>query len=262
MRSGGRGSLGLGLAVGYLGLIVLIPIAALAWNGLSQGWGSFWDVITQPEVAAALQLTIVLAAIVTVVSEVMGTITAWVLVRYRFPGRTIMDALVDLPFALPTIVAGLTLLALYGPKSPFGVNIAFTRFGIGVALLLVTLPFVVRGVQPLLRELDLEAEQAAASLGANQWVTFRRITMPQIWPGILAGSGLAFARALGEFGAVVLIAGNLPFRTEVASVSIFGFIQSDEPQSAAAVSLVLLVFSLVALAIFDFMERRSARGLG
>ena len=215
-----------------------------------------------PEVAAALQLTIVLAAIVTVVSAVMGTITAWVLVRYRFPGRTIMDALVDLPFALPTIVAGLTLLALYGPKSPFGVNIAFTRFGIGVALLLVTLPFVVRGVQPLLRELDLEAEQAAASLGANQWVTFRRITMPQIWPGILAGSGLAFARALGEFGAVVLIAGNLPFRTEVASVSIFGFIQSDEPQSAAAVSLVLLVFSLVALAIFDFMERRSARGLG
>ena len=159
MRSGGRGSLGLGLAVGYLGLIVLIPIAALAWNGLSQGWGSFWDVITQPEVAAALQLTIVLAALVTVVSAVMGTITAWVLVRYRFPGRTIMDALVDLPFALPTIVAGLTLLALYGPKSPFGVNIAFTRFGIGVALLLVTLPFVVRGVQPLLRELDLEAEQ-------------------------------------------------------------------------------------------------------
>jgi len=256
-----RGTLGIGIAVGYLGLIVLIPIAALAWSGLSQGPASFWAAVSQPEVAAAIQLSVVLAAIVTLINAVMGTIIAWVLVRYRFFGRSVVDALVDLPFALPTIVAGLTLLALYGPNSPFGINIAFTRIGIAVALLLVTLPFIVRSVQPLLREADHEAEQAAASLGASPWVTFRRITLPELWPGILAGSGLGFARALGEFGAIILIAGNLPFKTQMASVTIFGFIQSDEPQGAAAVSLVLLVLSFMSLALFDYLERRSARSL-
>jgi sulfate transport system permease protein len=240
----------------------MIPMAALAWAGLSQGATSFWQAITQPETLAALQLTIVIAAIVAVINAVMGTLIAWVLVRYRFPGRGIVDGLIDLPFALPTIVAGLTLLALYGPNSPFGVNIGFTRTGIAVALLLVTLPFVVRAVQPLLREADLEAEQAAASLGASPAYVFRRIIFPGIRPGIFSGCGLAFARAIGEFGAVVLIAGNLPFETKMSSVDIFGLIEQDQPEAAAAVSLVLLVISIAALAVFDYLERRSARGLG
>lgn len=252
----------MGLAIAYLGLIVMIPIAALAWAGLSQGPASFWDAVSAPETAAALTLTIWLSAVVAVVNAVMGTVIAWVLVRYRFPGRAIVDGLIDLPFALPTIVAGLTLLALYGPNSPFGVNIAFTRAGIAVALLLVTLPFVVRAVQPLLREADREAEQAAASLGAGPVTIFRRITLPEIRAGILAGSGLGFARALGEFGAVVLIAGNLPFETKLASVDIFGLIETDRPEAAAAVSLVLLVLSMASLVLFDFLERRSEHRLG
>lgn len=252
----------MGLAVGYLGLIVMIPMAALAWAGLSQGATSFWAAITEPETMAALQLTIAISAIVAVINAVMGTLIAWVLVRYRFPGKGIVDGLIDLPFALPTIVAGLTLLAIYGPNSPFGVNIGFSRVGIAVALLLVTLPFVVRAVQPLLRESDIEAEQAAASLGASPIYIFRRIILPGIRPGILSGSGLAFARAIGEFGAVVLIAGNLPFETKMSSVDIFGLIEQDKPDAAAAVSLVLLLISLGSLALFDFLERRSAREAG
>lgn len=262
LRRRGNGALSMGLAIGYLGLMVMIPMAALAWAGVSQSATSFWEAITQPETLAALQLTLAISAIVAVVNAVMGTLIAWVLVRYRFPGRGIVDGLIDLPFALPTIVAGLTLLAIYGPNSPLGINIGFSRTGIAVALLLVTLPFVVRAVQPLLREADLEAEQAAASLGASPAYVFRRIIFPGIRPGILAGSGLAFARAIGEFGAVVLIAGNLPFQTKMSSVDIFGLIEQDQPQAAAAVSLVLLVISIAALAIFDFLERRSARGLG
>lgn len=262
LRRRGSGALSAGLAIAYLGLIVMIPMAALAWAGLSQGATSFWQAITEPETLAALQLTVVISAIIAVVNAVMGTLIAWVLVRYRFPGRAIVDGLIDLPFALPTIVAGLTLLALYGPNSPFGVNIGFTRVGIAVALLLVTLPFVVRAVQPLLREADLEAEQAAASLGASPAYVFRRIVFPGIRPGIFSGCGLAFARAIGEFGAIVLIAGNLPFETKMASVDIFGLIEQDQPEAAAAVSLVLLVISITALAVFDYLERRSARGLG
>lgn len=260
-RRRGGGALSAGLAIAYLGLIVMIPMAALAWAGLSQGATSFWQAITEPETMAALQLTIALSAIIAVVNAVMGTLIAWVLVRYRFPGRGIVDGLIDLPFALPTIVAGLTLLALYGPNSPFGVNIGFTRTGIAVALLLVTLPFVVRAVQPLLREADLEAEQAAASLGASPAYVFRRIIFPGIRPGVFSGCGLAFARAIGEFGAVILIAGNLPFKTKMSSVDIFGLIEQDKPEAAAAVSLVLLIISITALAVFDYLERRSARGL-
>jgi sulfate transport system permease protein len=252
-------SIGVGLAVAYLSLIVLIPIAALTWAGVAQGPRSFWDSITAPESLAALILTIWIAAIVVVVNAVMGTLIAWMLIRVRFPGRAIVDALIDLPFALPTIVAGLTLLALYGPNSPFGVNIAYTRIGIIAALLLVTLPFVVRAVQPLLREADAEAEEAAASLGAGPATVFRRITFPAIYAGILGGSGLAFARALGEFGAVVLIAGNLPFETKMASVDIFGLIESDRTDDAAAVSLALLVLSLASLALFDLLVRRQQR---
>jgi sulfate transport system permease protein len=201
------------------------------------------------EAVAALKLTIGASVIVAVINAVAGTAIAWVLVRDRFPGRRIVNALIDLPFALPTIVAGLTLLALYGPKGPVGINVAFTRAAIVLALLFVTLPFVVRSVQPVLEALDPEVEQAAASLGASPLTSFRRVVLPSLRPAILSGTGLALGRALGEFGSVVLISGNLPFKTEVASVFIFGQIESDAVTGAAAVSVVLLVASVVVLGV-------------
>ena len=180
-------------------------------------------------------------------NAVFGTTIAWVLVRDRFPGRGLVDAVIDLPFALPTIVAGLTLLALYGPGGPFGIDVAFTRIGTLFALLFVTLPFVVRAVQPVLLELDEEMEEAAASLGARSFAIFRRIVFPNLLPAILSGVALAFARAIGEFGAVVLISGNLPFKTEVSSVYIFQQVESDNSTGAAAVSVLLLLISLAVL---------------
>jgi sulfate/thiosulfate transport system permease protein len=194
-----------------------------------------------------------------VVNAFAGTAIAWTLVRDRFPGQGIVNALVDLPFALPTIVAGLTLLALYGPNSPSGVNVAFTRWAILLALLFVTLPFVVRTVQPVLLELDREMEDAAASLGANKLATFRRIVLPNIFPAILSGVALAFARAVGEFGAVVLISGNLPFKTEVAAVYVFGRIESGDPGGAAAASVVILVITFAVLLGIGGIRRWATR---
>ncbi len=181
------------------------------------------------------------------------------LVRDSFRGKGFVNSLVDLPFALPTIVAGLTLLALYGPRSPIGVDVAYTRTAVVLALLFVTLPFVVRAVQPVLQELDQEMEEAAASLGASSLTTFRRIVLPNLMPAILSGGALAFGRAVGEFGSVVLITGNIPFDTEVAPVHIFGLIESDAPISAAAVAVVLLVIALVVLVAADILERRGRR---
>jgi sulfate transport system permease protein len=189
----------------------------------------------------------------------MGTALAWVLVRDRFPGKGAVDALIDLPFALPTIVAGLTLIALYGPKSPFGINAAYTRAGIALALLFVTLPFVVRAVQPVLAELDREMEEAAQALGASPWTTFRLVVLPNLLPAILSGMGLAFARAVGEFGSVVLISGNIPFKTEVAAVNIFTQVENDNPTAAAAVSVVLLALSMGVLGAIALLERRGSR---
>jgi sulfate/thiosulfate transport system permease protein len=189
----------------------------------------------------------------------MGTIVAWILVRDRFPGQSIVNALVDLPFALPTIVAGLTLLTLYGPTSPVNVDVAFSRAAVLLALLFVTLPFVIRTVQPVLLELDREMEEAAASLGAGSFQIFRRIILPNLLPAILSGVALAFARAIGEFGALVLITGNLPFKTEVASVYIFGRIESGDPRSAAAVSVVLLVITFLSLLLIGALRRRVTR---
>lgn len=260
--AGGRrlgAPLGLGVATIYLSLVVLIPLAAIVARSQEGGWSGFWDAITAPQAEAALGLTLGVAVVVCLINAVMGTIIAWVLVRDRFPGRGVVNSLIDLPFALPTIVAGLTLLALYGPKSPLGVNVAFTRAGIVLALLLVSLPFVVRSVQPVLIELDLEMEEAAASLGAGPLQTFRHVIFPALLPAVLGGSGLAFARALGEFGAIALIAGNVPFDTELASVYIYGQIESDRPVSAAAVSVALLVLSLAALLILSALERFAAR---
>ncbi len=186
----------------------------------------------------------------SLVNAVLGTITAWVLVRDDFRGKALMNAMIDLPFALPTIVAGLTLLALYGPKSPIGIDVAYTRAAIVLALMFVTLPFVVRTVQPVLQELDVEMEEAAKSLGASELTTFRRVILPNILPGILSGIALAFAKAVGEFGSLVIITGNLPFKTEVSSVYIFGRIESGDGTGAAATAVVLLV-DLVRVAPLD-----------
>jgi sulfate transport system permease protein len=233
--------------MGYISLVVLLPLAALIWSSRSHGLGTFWQQATQGEAMSALKLTLGLAAVCALVNAVAGTAIAWVLVRDRFPGRGVVDAVIDLPFALPTIVAGLTLLALYGPGGPFGIDVAFTRMGILLALLFVTLPFVVRAVQPVLLELDTEMEEAAASLGARSFAVFRRIVFPNLLPAILSGVALAFARAIGEFGAVVLISGNLPFKTEVSSVYIFQQVESDNAAGAAAVSVLLLAISLAVL---------------
>ncbi|HYX77053.1 MAG TPA: sulfate ABC transporter permease subunit CysT [Gaiellaceae bacterium] len=238
------GALARGMAIGYLSLIVLIPLAALVWSSRSQGWDTFWHEVTKPQSVAALKLSLVCSVLVAIFNAVTGTALAWVLVRDDFRGKEFVNSVIDLPFALPTIVAGLTLLELYGPNSPFGVNVAFQRSGIVLALLFVTLPFVVRAVQPVLMELDREMEEAAASLGAGRVATFRRIVFPNLLPAILSGVALAFARAVGEFGSVVLISGNIPFKTEVSSVYIAGQIESDNAVGAAAVSVVLLAISL------------------
>jgi sulfate/thiosulfate transport system permease protein len=227
--------------------MVALPLAALAWEAKSEGAQSFWDAVSAPEAVAALKLTLAAAAIVALVNAVLGTVTAWVLVRDDFRGKSIVNAIIDLPFALPTIVAGLTLLALYGPTSPIGINVAFTKTAIVLAMMFVTLPFVVRTVQPVLQELDPELEQAAHSLGASRATTFRRIVFPNILPGILSGVALAFAKAVGEFGALVIITGNVPFDTEASSVYIFGRIESGDSAGAAAVAVVLLAISFLTL---------------
>ena len=232
---------------------MLLPLAALAAR--AHGWSA----VTSAQAVAALKLTLVASFGVAAVNAVAGTAIAWTLVRDRFVGQSFVNALVDLPFALPTVVVGLTLLALYGPKSPAGVNVAFTRWSILLALLFVTLPFVVRTVQPVLLELDREVEDAAASLGASRFATFRRIILPNILPAILSGVALAFARAVGEFGSVVLISGNLPFKTEVVSVYVFGRIESGDPGGAAAASVVILAISLAVLLAIGALRRLATR---
>jgi sulfate transport system permease protein len=248
-------SLTLGLGTLYLSLMVLVPLAAVVWRSQSGGWGAFWDAVASPRAVSALKLTVAISLAVALINAVMGTLLAWVLVRDRFRGRRVVEALVDMPFALPTIVAGLTMIALYGPRSPLGVDVAYSRAGIALALLFVTLPFVVRAVQPVLMELDREVEEAAASLGAKPATIFFRVILPNLRPAIFTGVGLAFSRALGEFGSVVLIAGNVPFSTELSSVLIFGQIESGNPGGAAAVSVVLLSISLVVLVGLSVAER-------
>jgi sulfate transport system permease protein len=227
----------------YMSVIVLIPLAAVAVKAFSGGLGAFWDSVTSPAALRSLVITLTVSLLVAAIGVVMGTLVAWVLVRDQFPGKRFLNALIDLPFALPTIVAGLTLLALYGPDSPFGIHLAYTRAAVVAALLFVTLPFVVRSVQPVLIELDREVEEAAASLGASNATTFRRIVLPALRPAILSGAALAFARSVGEIGSLVLIVGKV----QIASIVIFADIESDAPQAAASLSVVLLAISLVIL---------------
>jgi sulfate transport system permease protein len=243
--------------------MVLLPIAALVYESTGEGARSFWDAVSSPEAVSALELTLGTSLAVTALNGVLGTITAWVLVRDDFRGKSIVNAIIDLPFALPTIVAGLTLLALYGPTSPVGVNVAFTKTAIVLALMFVTLPFVVRTVQPVLQELDPELEDAAHSLGASNVRTFRRVVFPSILPGILSGLALAFAKAVGEFGSLVIITGNIPFETEVSSVYIYGRIESGDTVAASAVAVVLLTVSfatLLAIGVIRSFATRHERG--
>ena len=247
------------LATAYLSLIVLVPLAAVVARSTDNGLSGFWDAISGQEAWSAIKFTVLVSLVVVAVNAVTGTVIAWVLVRDEFPGKRFVNAIIDLPFALPTIVAGLTLLALYGPKGPVGIDVAFTKGAVVLALLFVTLPFVVRSVQPVLLELDREMEDAAASLGAGPFTVFRRIILPNLRPAILSGVGLGFARALGEFGSVVLISGNLPFKTEVASVFVFGQIESDRIVTAASVSVLLMAISFVLLLGIAALSSRGAR---
>jgi sulfate transport system permease protein len=254
----GSGGLSLGISMLWLSLIVLLPLAAVVAKSTEGGWDAFWSAVSSRQAVDALKFTMWISLATAAINAVMGTLVAWVLVRDKFPGKRVVNALIDLPFALPTIVAGITLLALYGPKSPVGIDIAFTKTAVLLALMFVTLPFVIRAVQPVLIELDKEMEEASASLGASPLRTFRRIILPNLRPAILSGAALAFARAVGEFGSIVLISGNRPFDTQVAPVFVFKQIESDNPIGAASVSVVLLLLSVLVLIVVRVAERRGS----
>jgi sulfate transport system permease protein len=248
----------LGVGVIWLSLLVLIPLSAVVWNAGGDGWSGFWSAVTQREALDALRLTVLSSLAVSAINAVMGTLLAWVLVRDPFPGRRLVEIVIDIPFALPTIVAGLVLLALYGPTSPLGIDLLGSQRAIAFALLFVTVPFVVRTVQPVLMSLDTEAEQAAKSLGASGFTTFRRIVLPAILPAIASGTALAFARAMGEYGSVLLISGGV-LHAEVSSMYAFKQIQNFDYTGAAATATVLLVVSLVVIVSLDVLQRRVAR---
>jgi sulfate transport system permease protein len=258
-RLTGGSRLGLGVATIWLSLLVLLPLSAVVIEASDGGWATLWHALTNPQTAAALRLTVAEAALVTLVNVVMGTLIAWVLVRDQLRGKIVLEVLIDVPFALPTIVAGLVLLSLYGPQSPLGVDVANTRTAVFLAFLFVTLPFVVRTVQPVLAELDQDAEEAAASLGASRLVIFRRIVLPSLVPAIASGAALSFARAISEYGSLVLLSGNLPMRTEAASVRILTYIENGDEASAASVAVVLLLIALVVIVALDLAPRRVAR---
>ncbi len=248
-----------GVATLWLSIIVLAPLAAIVVTAGSEGVGGFVDAVTAPSAVASFAVAMGSAAAVTVINGIAGTLIAWVLVRDEFPGKRLVNAVIDLPFALPTIVASIVLLALYGPDSPVGIHVQHTAVGVALALAFVTLPFVIRSVQPVLMELDRDVEEAAASLGAGNRVIARRIILPALAPAILGGAGLAFSRAIGEFGSVVLIGGGIPHRTEVTSQYIRALVEQDDQVGAAAVSVVLLAASFVVLAVLRAAAGRSAR---
>ena len=251
--------LSLGIALTWFSLLVLIPLCLIIVQASKGGWSVYADTLSNPQTAAALRLTVGQSLLVTAVNVVFGTLIAWVLVRDDFFGKRVLEVIIDIPFALPTIVAGLVLLSLYGPKSPLGVNVANTEWSVFLALLFVTLPFVVRTVQPVLLELESDVEEAAAALGASRYTTFRRIILPSLAPAITAGAALSFARGISEYGSLVLLSGNLPLKTEVASVRILTYIEGGNVAAAAAVASLLLVVALIAIVILDIVSRAVAR---
>jgi sulfate/thiosulfate transport system permease protein len=260
---------GFGLTMGftlmYLSLIVLIPIAALFLRTTSLSWAEFWSTVTAPRVLASYQLSFGTSFIAALVNAVFGLLVAWVLVRYSFPGKRIVDALVDLPFALPTAVAGISLTSIFVKNGwigqylePWGIHVAFTPLGVTVALIFIGLPFVVRTIQPVLEDLDEELEEAAASLGASRWQTFTRVLLPPLLPALLTGFALAFARALGEYGSVVFISGNMPMRTEIVPLLIITKLEQYEYAGATAIAVVMLVASFTLMLIINLLQRWSS----
>ncbi|WP_082938109.1 MULTISPECIES: sulfate ABC transporter permease subunit CysT [unclassified Gordonia (in: high G+C Gram-positive bacteria)] len=249
----------IGTAWLWLSIIVLLPLAAITVQSFDDGWSGFWDAVTAENAIDAIWITVLVSIVAALINVVFGTIIAWVLVRDDFRGKGFVNAIIDLPFALPTIVASLVLLSLYGPNSPIDIHLAATKPALIIALTFVTLPFVVRQVQPVLIELDTDVEEAAAVLGARNGTIFRKIVLPSLLPAILTGAGLAFTRAIGEFGSVVLIGGNIPGDTQVASQYIQQQIEIDEPVNAAAISVVLLLIAFVALLVLRIVGRRQTK---
>ncbi len=252
-------TLGLGIAITWFSLLVLIPLSAVVITASERGWSGYVATITNPQTMAAVRLTVGQSLLVTVLNVVMGTLIAWVLVRDRFWGKRILDVVIDIPFALPTIVAGLVLLGLYGSGSPLGLDWAYTEKAVFLALAFVTLPFVVRTVQPVLGELEADVEEAAASLGAKRATIVRRVILPSLVPAITAGAALSFARAIAEYGSLVLLSGNRPFETEVVSVRVLSHIENGSTASAAAVASLMLVVALVVIVVLDVLQRRVSR---
>jgi len=251
----------LGFTLFYLGLIVLIPLAAVFWKTSTLTWAQFWQTITMPTAMASYRLTFGASFLAALVNAFFGLIVAWVLVRYEFFGKKIVDSLVDLPFALPTAVAGITLASLYGQNgwigqllTPLGIKVANTQIGIFIALTFIGLPFIVRTVQPILEDLDPELEEAAASLGANRWQVFWRVILPMLTPALLTGFALAFARALGEYGSVIFIAGNIPMKTQITPVIIMGELDMFDYGKATAIAVVMLVVSFVLLLSINVLQ--------
>ncbi len=251
--------LALGLAVTWFSILVLIPLCALVVVAAGGGWDTYVTVLTNPQTRAAITLTVGQSLVVTAINVVVGTIIAWVLVRDSFVGKRALDVVIDIPFALPTIVAGLVLLGLYGKQSPLGLDWANTERSVMLALAFVTLPFIVRTVQPVLEELEHDVEEAAASLGASRLTIFRRIILPSLVPAIAAGAALSFARAISEYGSLVLLSGNLPFRTEVVSVRVVSFIEGGNTTAAAVVASVMLAVALFVIVALDIVQRKVAR---
>lgn len=256
--------LSLGFTVAYLGLVVLIPLSTIFVKSAGLGWGGLWAAATAPRVLASYRLSLLASLAAAVTSALFGLVVAWVLVRYSFPGRRLVDAFVDLPFALPTAVAGIALTTLYGPNgwlgarlAPLGIKVAFTPLGVVVALTFIGLPFVIRTLQPVLEELEAEVEEAAASLGATRWQTFRRVLLPAIAPALTTGFTLAFARAVGEYGSVVFISGNMPMRTEIAPLLIMTKLEQYDYPGAAAIAVVLLVISFLLLVAINLQSARA-----
>ena len=256
----------MGYTVFYLCLIVIIPLLTLPARTASMSWDRFWQTISDPRVVASYQLSIGAALIAASVNAVFGLIVAWVLVRYPFPGRRLIDALIDLPFALPTAVAGITLTTIYAPNGPLGslleplgIKVAFSRLGIVVALIFIGLPFVVRTLQPIIDDLDPEVEEAATSLGANRWMVLSRVILPHLYPAWLTGFALCFARAVGEYGSVVFISGNMPMRTEISPLLIITKLEQFDYPGATAIALVMMLISFALLLAINALQGWSAR---
>ena len=256
----------LGFTLAYLVAIVLIPLFSLPLRTAAMGWESFWQTVTDPRVVASYRLTFTTAFWAACANGVFGLIVAWVLVRYEFPGRRLVDAMIDLPFALPTAVAGITLTTLYAPNgwlgkplAAYGIPVAFTPAGITVALIFIGLPFVIRALQPVIQELDVELEEAATSLGARRWQVIQRIIVPYLLPAWLTGVALAFARAIGEYGSVVFISGNMPMRTEIAPLLIVTKLEQYDYAGATAVAFVMLAISFAILLVINLLQGWSAR---